>query len=304
MSRRLPPLNALRAYEAAARHLSLAKAAAELNVTPAAISHQLKTLEEHLGTSLFRRHSRGIRLTEAGRACLPAMTTGFECLAEAVTLAARHGRRAPLTVTVAPSIASKWLVPGLDGFAAEHPDIDLRIAVATRVIDLKAEGVDVAIRFGRGVYPGLRVERLFGEAFTPMCSPALRDAHDLKERPQNLRGCTLLEDESADVGPTSPTWATWLAAARVADLGPVRRLAFSNADHAQEAALRGVGVLLGRRTLAALDVAAGRLVCPFDLVIGQDLGYFLVTQPGSEADRRVAAFCAWAMAEAERFAKP
>ena len=302
MSRRLPPLNALRAYEAAARHLSLAKAAAELNVTPAAISHQLKTLEEHLGTRLFRRHSRGIRLTEAGRACLPAMTTGFECLAEAVTLAARHGRQAPLTVTVAPSIASKWLVPALDGFTAAHPEIDLRIAVATRVLDLRAEGVDVAIRFGRGVYPGLRVERLFGESFTPMCSPALRDTCDLEGRPQNLRGCTLLEDESADFGPESPTWAAWLAAAGVGDLGALRRLAFSNAEHALDAALRGVGVLLGRRTLAAQDITAGRLVCPFDLTIGRELGYFLVTPPETEADPRVDAFRAWAMAEADRFA--
>jgi LysR family glycine cleavage system transcriptional activator len=187
MARSLPPLNALRAFEAAGRHLSLTKAAAELHVTPAAISHQVKSLEEWLGVPLFRRLNRAILLTDAGQGCLKGLRDGFDRLSEAVESVRVHAATGPLTVSVAPSFASKWLVPRLDVFRRAHPQIDVRIDASTRLADFSRDDIDLAIRYGRGHYPGLGIDRLLTEEVFPVCSPKLRRGHPALRQPADLR---------------------------------------------------------------------------------------------------------------------
>ena len=300
MLRKLPPLTALRAFEAAARHLSLTKAAEELGVTPAAISHQVRQLEDQLGVELFRRLTRAVSLTEAGRVLLPLLTDGFDRLAEAVAVLRSMQQSCVLTVSVAPSFASKWLLPRLEGFAAAHPEIDVRISASMALVDFRSDQVDLAIRFGSGRYPGLKVDKLFSESVTPMCSPALlQGAHPLRN-PDDLRHHPLLHDDSAyAVGPT-PDWRMWLRLAGHEDVEASRGLRFSHAEHALQAACDGIGVVLGRQSLAAADIAAGRLVRPFQLVLPIDFGYYLVRPEQQEERPKVAALARWILDEAQR----
>src|SRR4051794_36642926 len=191
---RLPPLNSLRAFEAAARHLSFAEAAAELHVTPAAISHQIKALEADLGVKLFRRFNRAVRLTDAGQACLPGLRDGFERIAEAVARARQGDSVGVLTVTASPAIAAKWLVPRLERFRERHPSIDLRIDASMRLVDFTREDVHVGLRYGGGKYPGLHTELLLRSEVFPVCAPALlKGKHPLRE-PEDLRHHTLIHD--------------------------------------------------------------------------------------------------------------
>jgi LysR family transcriptional regulator, glycine cleavage system transcriptional activator len=300
MSRRLPPLNALRAFEAAARHLSVSKAAEELHVTPAAISHQVKGLEEWLGVQLFRRLNRQILLTDAGQTCLKGLREGFDQLADTVAKVQVVPSGGPLTVTVAPSFASKWLVPRLDRFRRRHPDIDLRIDASTALADFARDGIDIAIRFGPGRYPGLRVDRLLTEEMSPVCSPALlRGANPLR-RPEDLRHYSLLHIDLPMQGDAQPTWEMWLLAAGVRDVDWTRGPRFTNSSMAIEMALAGEGVVLGSNVLVADDLAAGRLVKPFAVNLAVDFAYF-VASPESMADRpKVAAFREWVTEEARR----
>src|SRR5690348_10422810 len=198
MSRRLPPLNSLRAFEAVARHLSISKAAEELSVTPAAVSHQIKTLEDHLGVALFRRDKRNLMLSDAGQACLPGIREGFERLAAAVGEIDSLGLAGILTVSVAPSFAAKWLLPRLDSFQAKHPDIDVRVSASMQLVDFSRDDVDMAIRYGSGRYPELIVEKLMTEAVFPVCSPKLMKGKDAPNSPDALRSHTLLHDDSPD----------------------------------------------------------------------------------------------------------
>lgn len=295
--RRLPPLNALRAFEASARLLSFARAAEELGVTPPAISHQVRQLEDFLGVRLFRRMTRRIALTEEGSACLPLLTEAFEKMAEAVDLLRRREDAGALTVSVAPSFAAKWLVPHVESFQAAHPEIDLRISANMAPVDFRSEDVDVGIRFGRGGYPGLKSDLLFSEAIAPLCSPALLEgAHPLRG-PADLAHHILLHDDSArPVGPT-PDWRLWLRLAGCETVDAARGPRFSHADHALQAAMAGHGVLLGRLSLARDDLAAGRLVRPFGEEIPTEFGYYLV-RPERGPDRpKVAAFRDWILAE-------
>ena len=182
MARNLPPLNSLRAFEAAARHLSFTKAAEELHVTPAAISHQIKALEEQMGVPLFRRLTRALRLTQAGQAALPPMRDGFDKLADAVDLLRAHDESGAITVSLDPSFAAKWLVPRLDRFRAAHPDLDVRLDATDRLVDFQRDNVDLAIRYGGGHYPGLEAERLLSEEIFPVCSPNLRQGPEPLEQ--------------------------------------------------------------------------------------------------------------------------
>jgi LysR family glycine cleavage system transcriptional activator len=201
---RLPPLNALRAFEAAARHLSFNAAAEELNVTPAAISHQIKALEADLGVKLFRRLNRAVRLTDAGQACVPGLRDGFERIAEAVARARQGDSVGLLTVTASPAVASKWLVPRLERFRARHPAIDLRIDASMRLVDLVREDVHVGLRYGAGKYPGLHTEQLVRSEVFPVCSPdLLKGKHPLRT-PEDLRHHTLIHDETTTLDPRGP----------------------------------------------------------------------------------------------------
>lgn len=297
MAERLPSLNALRAFEATARHLSLTRAASELHVTPAAISHQIKALEADLGVKLLRRSGREVRLTEAAQAGLAQLREAFDGLAQAARrMRAQAGGRL-LTVSVTPSFAATWLVPRLDRFRAAHPEVDLRIHASHRVVDFARDGIDVAIRYGSGDYPGLHAVPLFEESIFPVCSPALVDGPPPLREPADLKGHTLLH---VDLGPhhgTWPDWRMWLLAAGADDVDHTRGPRFSEISMALQAAVRGQGVALGSTGLVDDDLAAGRLVWPFDLCMPTDFGYYVVCPEATAGQANVAALREWLIAE-------
>lgn len=300
MERRLPPLNALRAFEAAARHLSLTKAAAELHVTPGAISQQVRTLEDYLGVQLFRRLNKALLLTEAGQASLPGLRDAFDRLAAAVeTLRVRDAEH-PLTVSVAPSFGAKWLVPRLDRFRAAHPGIDVRIDASNRLVDLVREGMDIGIRYGSGDYAGMRVDPLLPEEVFPVCSPRLlQGLHPLRV-PADLRWHTLLHIDWVAGFETWPDWRMWLLSAGAPDIDPTHGPRFSHASMAIQAAIEGHGVTLAGSVLVADDLAAGRLVKPFQLSCPVTFGYYLASPAATANHPRIVAFREWIIAEAAR----
>jgi LysR family glycine cleavage system transcriptional activator len=295
-------LNALRAFESAGRHLSFTKAAAELNVTPAAIGHQVKALEELLEVPLFHRLTRALRLTQAGQAALPPLRDGFDKLAEAVDLLRAHETRGAITVSLGPAIAAKWLVPRLDRFRAAHPDLDVRLDATDKLVDFQRDNVDLAIRYGGGDYPGLEAERLSSEEIFPVCSPKLLDGPEPLEKPDDLRHHTLihLEWDSEDV--TAPTWHMWLLAAGIHDIDFTRGPAFSMRALALQAAIEGQGVALASSFLVADDLAAGRLVVPFDLSVCDplDFAYHIVVSKRTADLPKVVAFKTWLLDEIAR----
>lgn len=317
IGRRLPPLNALRAFEAAARHLSFVQAAKELHVTPAAISHQVKGLEKDLAVKLFRRQASGLALTSAGRVCLPKLSEGFDRLAEAIERIRASNAPGTLSVSCAPTFASKWLAPRLHRFVAAFPQLDVQINASTRLIDAtKDEGgygeaypgaptedADIAIRFGSGRYPEFRVDKLLAVSVTPMCSPRLLAGEQPLREPADLRHHVLIQDNiQSDDG--RPLWQVWLEAAGVEGLDIARGLRFNHAVLALEAAADGLGVALAMPQIAALDLASGRLVAPFALRLPIASAYYLVCA-GDRCDRSdVAAFRDWILQEAGRESMP
>ncbi len=300
MARDLPPLNALRAFEAAGRHLSLTRAAGELHVTAAAVSHQVRGLEDYLGVKLFRRVGNSLLLTDGGQACLPGLSEGLDRLAGAVERLRKHDARGPLHVSVAPAFASKWLVPRLERFDTAHPDIDVRISATLEVVDFDREGFDAAIRLGRGSYPGLEVDELFAESVVPMCAPSLIEGPHPLRRPADMRHHVLLHDDSLRFDRAAPDWPMWLKSAAVEDVDVSRGPHFSHPDHAMQAAMDGAGIVLGWRTLAAADLAAGRLIIAFVLTLPMELAFFFVC-PLIAADRpKLVAFRDWLLEESQR----
>jgi len=295
--RRLPPLNALRAFEAAARHLNFSRAADELSVTPGAVSQQIQNLEDYVGAPLFKRTPRGLLLTDAAQTALPALREAFDRLAEAASLltAAVDGRR--LTVTAAPSFAAKWLVPRLGAFEQAHPQVDIWLSAGLELVDLTAGEVDVAIRYGAGRYPGLEVTRLLGETVIPVISPELLAQHPL-ETPADLASLTLLHDGSPDPDDSCPDWSMWLAARGVRGVDGMRGPRFNQSSLVIEAALNGRGVALAKRTLAQADLEAGRLVAPLQIATAVDFAYFLVHPKAKGRLPQVKAFISWIEAEA------
>lgn len=300
MRKRLPPLNALRAFEVAARHLSIARAADELHVTPAAVSHQIRALEDHLGVAVFRRSGRSLLLTDAGQACLPGIRDGFDQLARAVEQIGRAGEAGILTVSVAPSFAAKWLVPRLSGFTDKHPEIDVRVAATMALADFATDDVDLAIRYGSGRYAGLHVERLLPEAIVPVCSPALRKGPKPLAKPEHLKHHVLLHDVSPEEGDSVPTWQMWLKAAGIAGIDASRGPRFTQSSLVLEAAALGKGVALAKATLASADLAAGRLVKPFAGSMRINFGYWLVLPKAKLNLPKVELFRAWLKNEAEK----
>lgn len=288
----LPPLNALRAFEAAARHLSFTRAAAELYVTQAAVSHQIKALEEYLGLKLFRRRNRALTLTEDGQAYLPAVRRAFDTLRQATDRLLHTDASGALTVSVLPSFAARWLVPRLGRFLRIHPEIDVRLAPGIELVDFARGDADAAIRYGSGHYPGLRADRLLTEDIFPVCSPDLLQRGHALEKPGDLCHHTLLHaDDDAD-------WRTWLLAAGVDNVDPTRGPIYTDSGMVIQAAIAGQGVAVARSVLAADDLAAGRLVRPFELSLPSEYAYYFVC-PEAEADRhKVAVFRDWLVAEA------
>jgi len=294
MSDRLPPLTALRAFEAAARHLSFAKAAEEIGVTPAALSFQIKSLEAHLGEPVFRRLNRAVELTEAGRALAPGASDGFATLTQAWRAARRLADTRTLSVTAGPAFTAKWLAPRLFEFAQRHPEIELRFVATLRLMDFARDAVDVAIRFGYGPDPGLFSRSFLRDWVTPMMAPTLAER---LRTPEDLRTATLLHQDDTQFLNPPIDWPAWFRAAglgRIEAVGP----RFSQADHALDAATSGVGVVLGRSSLSQRDLAEGRLVAPFDLALTTEAHYRFVCPEGLESRPQVAAFYDWLTSEA------
>ncbi|MEM8936879.1 MAG: transcriptional regulator GcvA [Pseudomonadota bacterium] len=296
--KRLPPLNSLRVFESAARHLSFTKAAEELNVTPGAVSQQIKALEDFLQTPVFRRQKRSLLLTDEAQASLPILREGFDKLAEAGDILAAKADTGRLTVSMAPSFASKWLVPRLDRFQQRHPEIDVWVSADMEIVDFAVEDVDLAIRYGAGQYSGLIVEHLMNEAIVPVASPKLLAGEHPLKAPADLTHHTLLHDSSPDKDESCPNWRMWLKAAGVTEADGERGLKFNQSSLVIEAAVAGKGVALAKLALALADLEAARLVIPFDLTTPTDFSYYIVHPPSKTSSPTVQAFTAWIKEEA------
>ncbi|WP_051248792.1 transcriptional regulator GcvA [Inquilinus limosus] len=299
MARRLPPLNALRAFEAAARHLSFVDAADELAVTPAAVSHQVKALEAHLGLPLFQRLARGLVLTEQGQALAPQLTRGFDRLAEAVARVRADGGQTVLSVTVLPSFAVRWLLPRLGEFRRLNPGIEIEVQAQHQAVDFRRERVDIALRYGRGGWPGLYVERFLDDEVFPVCSPKLlRDGPNPLRRPEDLRHHTLIHDVLTGDDEPWVTWQQWLLHFGLDDVDPRRGPRYSDSHMMLEAAASGEGVALGRSSIMADDLTSGRLVRPFPDSQVADYAYHFLCRTDAIDRPAVRAFRDWLVAVA------
>ena len=298
MPRRIYPLNALRAFEASARHLSFVKAGDELSVTPAAVSHQVKKLEEFLGFPLFRRRSRGLLLVKSGQSLLSELSEVFLHLDKAMERVINDDSRGTLTLSVAPTFAVMWLISRLQKFYALHPDIDVRISTGLGLVDFQRDDFDAAIRLGTGQWFGLETIKLFDESVSPMCSPRLLEGPNSIKSPNDLRKHVLLHNHSMDYDPDAPTWEKWLEAAGASGVDASRGTHFSLPDHGLQAAMDGAGVVLGWRSLFANDVAAGRVVEPFDITLPLGSSFYLVYPEANSLRSNIVAFRDWLLQEA------
>jgi LysR family glycine cleavage system transcriptional activator len=298
--RRLPPLNALKAFEATARHLSVSRAARDLGVTPGAVSQQVRILEEHAGAPLFRREGGAMALTDLGLLLQPLLREAFEQLGRAADVIYGPSGRRSLSISVPPSFAVKWLVPRMAGFSAEHPDIEVWISADMQLADVAGGRVDVAVRYGRGDYAGVRSETLLDAGVIPVCSPQLVSGADGLRRPEDLARQTLIHVRRSAIEEPRPDWPVWLASrglSRInADAGP----RFDQTALAIDAAIYGRGVTLAPRAFVADDLASGRLVAPFaDGYLASDLAYHLLTRrQASRTEARV--FTDWIRVQAQQ----
>jgi LysR family glycine cleavage system transcriptional activator len=293
--RKLAHLNALRAFEAVARHMSFLEASRELAVTPGAISQQIRLLEDYYGVPLFRRHHRRISLTDEAAAILPTLGAGFDLLARALTQLQSEVAGGLLVVTAPPTFAVKWLAPRLGAFALAFPRIQVRLESGQRLVDLRREEVDVAIRYGKGHWPGLAAELLFDEEMVPACAPAF--ATGVRE-PADLVGARLIHDRTMrDSDPDYPDWRDWFAALGVDSGRAQGALHFSSSLAAIQAAVDGHGVILGRSGAIDEEIKEGRLVVPFDRPIRSGYSYFLTSVGGLADAPKVATFRDWLKAE-------
>ncbi len=313
MPYRLPPLNSLRAFEAAARHLSFKNAAMELCVTPTAISHQIKLLERFLGLPLFRRLTRALELTTQGEAMLPKVREGLECFAAAVEQAQERGSEGRLFVISPPSFAARWLVPRLQRFTQADPRLSLHLLSSVETIDddqqTGAPGIDnidlrqddsqVVIRFGTGTYPGCRVDHIFGPDYIAVCSPKLLSSKLPLRHPADVKFHVLLHDDTIANERARPSWAEWLRRAGVTDVDSSLGPHFSDSGLALVAAVDGLGIALASKPLVAAEIAEGRLVAPFDIAVGQQYAYYLVTPEAISERPIVEAFRRWLLDEAK-----
>lgn len=290
--RRLPPLSSLRAFEAAARHGSFKRAAEELAVTPTAISHQIRALEESLGLALFARAVRQVRLTEAGAQLYPVLQQGFDAFEAVLQRLRQPNRRAQVTISATNAFTAKWLIPRVAGFHALHPQIDLQLHASDEPVDLGKRQVDIAIRYGRGPYPGLVAEVLFEDSYAPVANPLLRVASAA-----DLAAVRLIHFDWKSASPTHPTWERWFARAgsqRDAALGQLR---YSDEGHAIQAAVAGQGVALLSLAMVSQELASGQLMQPFGPAIPGH-AYHLVTRADHSPDAATGAVLAWLRAQA------
>ena len=292
MMKQIPPLNSLRAFEAAARHLSFTKGAEELNVTQGAVSHQVKALEDRLGLKLFLRRHHGLVLTEAGQTCQVFVRDAFDRLSTGFDSLLAKKDAGILTVSVSPNFASKWLVSRIGRFTEAYPDIDLRLSASMRHVDLNREDVDVAVRHGEDQWPGLHTVRLMTKTLFPVCSPSLMEGpYPLSQR-KNLTHHTLIHLD------TREDWHKWLSIAGVDGPDLSKGTVFNQTSLALDAAVSGQGVALGRSALAATDLIAGRLIMPFGPILPVNDAYYIVSSKQTANRPKIKAFRDWMISEA------
>lgn len=298
MAYRLPPLNSLRAFEAAARLGSFQKAAEDLFVTPSALSYQIRQLEEHLDVELFHRHNRKVTLSEEGERLYPGVHDGFERFQGAVaSLAkARHGN--VLVVSSGPAFAAKWLAPRMYRFVDAYPDLEMRIAASLKLVDFNTDEVDVGLRFGSGVYPDVHVEQLFEEAVLPLASPDYVERHRDEIERGDYSALTLMHDDSSRFLAGALNWSSWLRAMGDQTTDATRGPRFNHADHGLDAAIDGAGIVFGRLTLAMRDIRSGRLVAPFNSYMKTRSGFYFVAPKPSLEIERVSVFRQWLLDQA------
>lgn len=300
---RIPPLNALKAFEAAARRLNITRAAEELSVTPGAISQQIRILEQHAGAPLFHREGRQIALTDLGAELYPLLRDGFDHLKRAGDLLYRPDRRHALAVSVPPSFAAKWLAPRIARFSAAHPEIEVWMSADMRLADVSGGRVDVAVRYGRGDYPGVRSERLLNADVTPVCTPGLLVGRQPLRKPADLAHHVLIHLRPSEWEEPRPDWGAWLKARDLTDIDAQAGPRFDQTALAIEAAAHGQGVALAPYAFVADDLAAGRLVAPFaDGALTTDFAYYvLIKRSGATTAART--FVAWLKEEAHAAAE-
>ena len=296
MTARLPSLNGLRAFEAAARHLSLTNAASERNATQTAISQQIRRLEEELGIRLFVRQNRALALTPEARDYLPGVRAAFNDLRQATDRVLRRDNDHVLTVSTLASLAAKWLLPRLSAFQEAHPGIDVRITTSTALVDFRTGDVDAAIRYGRGQWPGLRADWLTADELFPVCSPALLTGDKPLRCPQDLANQTLLHSS----GGYDDDWRLWLTAAGLpADISKQPGLTFDLILMTVQAAIDGFGVAMSRTSYVEADSAKGRLVVPFKITLPADAGFYLVSPEAKADSPKLGAFRQWLVASVQ-----
>jgi len=315
---RFPPLNALRAFEAAARHLSFKKAAKELHVTPGAVSHQIKLLEANLRVPLFRRLTRALELTAEAQLMLPKVREGLESLQAAVERVRSREGVCALTVVAPPVFAARWLLPRLSRFTAAHPNLELHVASRQAMVDGRDNGSDIAVseadaredtpvamvRFGSGNYPGAQVDEVFSAVYVPACSPRLLKGEHPLRTPDDLRFHTLLHDDTVVEEGARPSWNNWLQSVGVTDIDATRGPHFSDAALAMDAAIEGMGVTLAMKPLLRAEIEAKRLTVPFDITASTSYAYYLVRPEAIAEHRAVLSFRKWLLEEAEEERKP
>ena len=312
MSYHLPPLNAMRAFEVAARHLSFKHAAEELCVTPTAVSHQIKQLEEFMGADLFRRLTRSLELTAEGKAMLPKVREGMECFASAVERTRQPQAQQRLVVVAPPSFATRWLVPRLKHFTELEPGIELHLVSSLHAIDtdhrkvarffdnidLRDGDSHVAICFGTGAYPGYRVDRFLSSGYVAVCSPSLMTGEHPLRTPGDIRFHALIHDETIADEKARPTWDEWLRLTGVRNVDAEAGPHFRDSGLALAAAIDGLGIALASKPLAATEVAAGRLVVPFRISFRERFAYYLVTPEATAQRAPAVALRQWLFTEA------
>jgi LysR family transcriptional regulator, glycine cleavage system transcriptional activator len=298
MHRPMPPLNALRAFEAAARHLSLTRAAQELHVTAGALSHQIRGLEELLGLTLFERRARSIALTTAGKLLYPGLQAGFMQIREAVAALTDLDR--VLVISTPPGFTAKWLARRLYRFSSAHPEIDARVSSSVGIANFTTDGVDVAVRslpVGTSVDPAHVMEPLIESNLVPVCSPRLLQEHGPVDGPQALARLPLIHDDTLAGLTRAPSWTDWLAAAGVSGIDVNRGLRFNSSDHALDATEEGAGVLLAYDLLAYDELRTGRLVIPVPFTLNSGRAYHFVSPRGRNDHPHVRAFRTWLIEE-------
>lgn len=301
--RKIPPVNAIRAFEAVARNMQFQAAAEELGVTPSALSYQIKQLEAHLGLLLFKRKNRAIELTSAGELLTGRVSGAFDKLEDAFALLKPETDDNTLVISSSLGFSAKWVAPRLHGYLDLYPEIDFRLSASMKLVDFISDGIDAAIRFGQGGYDGLYCELLFDEIVLPLIAPSLMDQIDGQANEKTLQQMNLLHDDSLKNILGVDLWSNWVNAVGYSDLDITKGSRFSNADHAIETAIDGAGVVMGRLGFSSRDIDAGRLIAPFKKVISADRGFYFVCPPSAMEIPKVLNFLGWLrdeVAEQER----